>query len=97
MAKPKWLADIESYVDSIPYGNINIPQIEKVNRRVTVVTTVGVETLRYDDNQEAVKDILNFVVSLVDDKHTGDVEFKIEYKEGNISLLAIKNTRKTTY
>ena len=97
MSKPKWLLDLESYVDAIPYGNVSIPNIERVNRRVTTVTTVGTETLRYQDNNECVKDILAFLTSLVDDQFTGDVDFGVTMKDGNITLLTIRNTKKTNY
>lgn len=93
----KWLADLESYVDSIPYGKIEIPEIERVNRRVVSITTTASETLRYEDNAEAVKDILGFLTTLVDDGHNGRVKFEVEYKNGQIKLLAIQNSRKTHY
>lgn len=95
--KPNWIKDLESYVDAIPYGSISIPNIERVNRKVTTVTTVGQETLRYQDNNECVKDILSFITSLLDDKHTGQVDFGVEMKDGNITLLTIRNTKKTNY
>jgi hypothetical protein len=97
MNKPTWLRDLESYVDAIPYGSVSIPNIERVNRRVTSVTTVGVETLRYQDNAECAKDILSFLTSLLDDKFTGDIDFGVTIKDGNISLLTIRNTKKTNY
>ncbi len=95
--KPNWIKDLESYVDAIPYGSVSIPNIERVNRKVTTVTTVGQETLRYQDNNECVKDILSFITSLLDDKHTGQVDFGVEMKDGNITLLTIRNTKKTNY
>lgn len=95
--KPTWLKDLESYIDSIPYGTVSIPEIQRVNRKVTTVTTVGSETLRYTDNNDCVKDILAFLTSLIDDKHSGTVDFGVEMKDGNITLLTIRNTKKTNY
>lgn len=94
--KPKWLLDISSYTDAIPYGNVSI-QVERVNRRTTQVTTVGQETLRYTDNEECLKDLLTFIRTLLDDNHTGDVQFGLDMKQGQITLLTIKNTKKVQY
>jgi hypothetical protein len=96
MNKAKWLLDISSYTDAIPYGNVSI-QVERVNRRTTQVTTVGEETLRYADNKECLKDLLTFITTLLDDNHTGDVQFGLDMKQGQITLLTIKNTKKVQY
>ena len=92
----KWVKDLRSYIDAIPYGNVNVGLI-RVDRHTVQVTTHGEETLRYRDNNEALKDILTFITSLIDDKHTGDVQFQVDMQEGNITLLTIKNTRRTNY
>lgn len=92
----KWLKDIRSYVDGIPYGHVSL-DVERVDRHTVQVITVGFETLRYTDNNECVKDILAFITSLLDDSHTGDVQFGIDMKQGQITLLTIKNTRRTNY
>jgi hypothetical protein len=94
--KQKWLGEIESYIDAIPYGEVSL-SITRVNRHTVQVTTEGTETLRYTDNEDAAKDIARFLSSLIDDKHTGKVQFEVEFKDGQISILAIKNTRKTKY
>ena len=96
MSKPTWLADVESYTDAIPYGAVHI-DLERVDRHTTQVTTVGLETLRYVDSNECVKDILAFITSLIDDNHTGDVQFSVDMKQGQLTLLTIKNTRRTQY
>ena len=96
MSIPTWLRDIESYTDAIPYGKVDV-SIDRVNRRVVTITTIGAETLRYQDNNECVKDILSFITSLIDSEHTGIVDFSIDMKSGTISLLTIKNTKKTQY
>jgi hypothetical protein len=92
----KWLKDIRSYVDAIPYGQVQV-EVERVDRRTVQVITVGFETLRYTDNAECLKDLLAFITSLMDDEHTGDVQFGLDMKQGNITLLTIKNTRRTNY
>lgn len=92
----KWLKDLKSYVDAIPYGKVQI-EVERVSSHTVQTVTVGFETLRYTDNNECVKDILSFITSLVDSEHTGDVQFGVEMKQGKITLLIIKNTRRTNY
>ena len=96
MSIPNWLRDIESYTDGIPYGKVDF-SVDRVNRKVVTITTVGSETLRYQDNNECVKDILSFLTSLIDTEHTGIVDFSVDMKNGTINLLTIKNTKKTQY
>lgn len=94
--KQRWIADIESFTDSIPYGQVDIT-VERVNRHTVQVSTVGVETLRYVNNEDCIKDIVEFIGSLVDEEHTGEVQFGVVMKQGQMKLLTIKNTKKTNY
>ena len=94
--KQKYLADIESYADGVPYGDVQV-KITRVNRRVTKTQLTATETLRYRDNQEALDDINVFLQGLVDVGHTGEVQFQVVIENGQIKLLAITNTRETSY
>lgn len=96
MQDAKYIKDIKSYVDGIPYGTVQI-EIERVNRHTVQTVTVGHETLRYVDNNECVKDILAFLTALLDDKHNGTVQFSVEMQNGQINLLTLKNTKRTKY
>jgi len=96
MNEDKWLNDIKNYVNAIPYGKVQI-DAERVDRKTVLLITTGYETLRYTDNNECIKDLLAFIVSLLDDRHTGDVQFGLDMKQGVITLLTIKNTRRTNY
>jgi len=91
-----WLKDLTSYVEGVPYGSVSII-IDRHKRTTVGVTTQGTETLRYTDNNECVKDILGFITSLIDEKHSGSVDFSIDMKDGQITILAIKNTKTTHY
>jgi hypothetical protein len=97
MQKQKWLQDLESYVDAIPYGEVSIPSIKRVNRKVVEVQTVCSETLRYNTNEEALKDIVQFLGGLITDQVQGTVEFRVDLKPGLINLITIKNTKRTDY
>jgi hypothetical protein len=94
--KQTWLADIESRADSIPYGQLEVI-VTRINRHTTKVTTVQNETLRYNDNSQAAKDIIDFLSGLVDAGHTGKVQFEVSLKEGQINLLGITNTEEKQY
>jgi hypothetical protein len=95
--KPRWLNDIESYVDSIPYGEV-VLSVTRINRHTTNINTSGTETLRYDnDNKSCVGDIVSFLAGLMDEEYTGVVEFGVDMRSGMVQFLTIKNTKKTSY
>ena len=95
--KQQWVKDIESYVDGIPYGEVSIPSIKRVNRKVVEIQTICTETLRYNSNEEALTDIVQFLRGLIEDQMRGDVEFKVNLKPGLINLIEIKNRKRTDY
>jgi hypothetical protein len=95
-SKQKWLAELQSQVDALPYGTVTVT-INRVNRHTNSVSYSAAETLRYTDNTLALGDIVGFLQQLVDDNHSGSVQFEVAFKEGQINLLAIKNTRETKY
>lgn len=94
--KPKYLNDIQSKVDALPYGDVNV-KVTRVNRHTTKVTFTETQTLRYRDNTEAMQDVVDFLAGLVDSKHTGKVQFEVAIEEGQINLLAITNTGENKY
>jgi hypothetical protein len=94
--KQKWLSEIESQTDGVSYGVLE-HKVTRVNRHTTKVTSTTTETLRYTDSGQALVDIVTFLEGLIDSKHTGTVQFEVAIKDGDINLLAIKNTRETKY
>jgi hypothetical protein len=88
--------DIIRYIDSIPFGEVSL-KVVRVNRKTTVVITTGEETLKYEDNDEALKDIDNMLKSLVEVGYTGDAHVKLSMKDGKIKLVSIFNKKETKY
>ena len=96
METPKWLLDLRSFADSIPFGDIQ-PQIKKVKGKVVEVQTQAVETLRYEANEEAMKDIIALFKTLVEQKHSGSITMTVDLKEGNMFQIAFYRIDKGTY
>lgn len=94
--KPKWLVDLESFVDSVKYGKVDVG-VDRANSHTIQISTIASETLRYTDNKECVGDLIDFIASLLDEEHTGNVQFSLDMKKGQINLLTIKNTKKMNY
>lgn len=94
---PKWVSDIQSYVESRPYGSVSIPEIVVVNRKVTQITTEGQETLRYTDTEAALADVSAILQNLVNIGYSGNAHIECTYKDGQISLLTIHDKKQTRY
>lgn len=89
-------SDIQSYIDAIPYGQITI-HIHKVNRKVVAVETEGAETLRYTDTDAALHDVHAILTNLKDTGYSGQAHIELTYKDGQISIVSIHDTKKTQY
>ena len=87
---PQYIRDIQSYIESRPYGSVTIPEITVVNRKVTQITTEGRETLRYTDADSALADIQAILSNLKDIGYSGDAHIECTYKDGQITLLTKK-------
>ena len=96
MLLPKYLTDIQSYVESIPYGDVSL-NITRVNHNTVKITTYGKETMRYFNSQEAVDDLWKIIKNLIDTKYSGKAVIELEYKNGQISILGIHDTKEITY
>lgn len=89
-------SDIQSYIDAIPYGQINLI-IHKVNRKVVAVETEGQETLRYTDTDAALLDIKAILENLKNTGYSGKAHIELQYKDGQISIVSIHDIKKTQY
>lgn len=94
--QPKWLADIQSYVDNFPYGTANVQIIRAANRTVQIQVD-SVETLRYEDNPTAFKDIQALLEQLIADRFDGTVTFSVQMKGGKIKEAGYYNLKQTRY
>lgn len=88
--------DIINYIESIPFGDVSL-KVKRVNKKTVEVTTVGRETLRYVNNQEALDDLFNMFKNLLETSFSGDVNVKLELKDGQIKLLSLYNEKQTHY
>lgn len=91
-----YLQDLESYIESIPFGGVNL-RIERVNRKTVKIITTGEETIRYVDNTEAVKDLGDMINKLIATGYTGEAHVKLTMKDGQITLIGIYDTKETQY
>lgn len=97
MQIPNYIRDIQSYIESRPYGTVSIPEIKIVNRKVTEITTEGKETLRYTDTDAALADIGAILANLKDIGYSGNAHIECTYKDGQISLVTIHDKKQTRY
>lgn len=91
-----WIKDIQSYVDRIPFGKVNI-ELERVGRKTVKVTTYGKETLNYRTTDEALEDINLILKRLSDNEFEGTATLELQYKKGKIKLVGIYDQKITRY
>lgn len=93
---PTWLQELRSYIDAIPYGDVDL-RIKRVRHKTVEIETTSEETVRYEDNQEARKDLDKIVTELVERRFNGDVHIKLKLKNGDIRLLGVFNNNHRKY
>lgn len=93
---PAWQRDLSKYIDSVPYGEIDV-KIRRIDRKTTEITTVAEETLRYVNNEEALHDLDRLMSNLIESKFTGSAHVKLQMKDGQIQIIGVFNTKKTNY
>ena len=91
-----YLDDLHKYIETVPYGGINF-RVERVNRKTVRIITTAEETLKYVDNKEAIKDLGSMLNQLIDTGYTGEVQVKLELKDGLITLMGIFDKKETKY
>ncbi len=103
MAQPKWLKDVQGYIDSVVYGTAIIEPIliEREHKKTVSIQTTATETIRYPDNERALKDIMTFLLSLADAHFVGDEHLRLHYTSGDksskIELVGYTSVRLTDY
>jgi len=96
-----YITDLQQYIESIPYGGIDV-RVERANRKTVNIITTGEETMRYDplkdgSTLEAAKDINDLIKRLVMTGHTGEAQIKLTMRDGKITLLSIFDKKETKY
>ena len=88
--------DIQSYIDSVPYGAVTFTVV-RVNRHTTEVITHGSETLKYTDTEAALADVTNILSNLAKTGYSGNAHIECTYKDGDINLVTIHDSKQTKY
>jgi hypothetical protein len=96
MDMPQYLADLYKYVESVPYGTVDI-RVVRQRRNTKSLQTTAEETLRYVNNAEAIKDLLQFAKQLTDTGFSGEAHVKLTLDKGQIKLLSIFDKKETPY
>lgn len=93
---PKEIRDIQSYLDSIPYGSVSL-EIVRVGNKTVQIDTSGVQTLRINNIQEA-KDRINYLLdNLAETSYSGVLDVQFSYTNGTLKLMGIKDKKITKY
>ena len=92
----KYIQDLYQYVESIPFGELDI-HIKRIDRKTVQLSTLSEETLRYVDNTEAVKDLVGMVQRLIEASFSGEAHIKLDMNDGNIKLIGIFDKKHIKY
>lgn len=93
---PLWQADLFQYLDAIPYGDVTV-KVTRAERRTVQITTAAEETIKYRDNDAAVRDLNRLIARLIEEKFTGEAHVRLVVKDGNIDLLGVFDKKQTKY
>ena len=92
----KYIKDLYQLIESVPYGDITV-SIRRVDRKTTEISTDSQETLRYVDNQEALTDLNNMILKLIEASFSGEAHIKLDMKDGQIKIIGIYDRKNTQY
>ena len=93
---PKEIKDIQSYLDSVPYGDVDL-HIKRVGNKTVQIDTGGIQTLRINTTQEA-KDRINYLLdNLTDTGYSGVLDVQFTYNNGKLTLMGVKDKKITKY
>lgn len=95
--QPRWVKDLITYIDSVPFGNITIPQIKRVAGKTVQIDTISKETLRYEGVEQAMEDLQKYLKAAEESGYDGEVTFAVKLKQGKIKEIAFFNQKHSTY
>lgn len=96
MPLPKYLQDIQKYIDRVPYGDIQFT-VKRRNNKVIEVVTNSVETTKHEDNSSSKAEIVALMDALEAANYTGNITFNISIKDGQTKQIGHYNTKQTDY
>ena len=93
---PKEIKDIQSYIDSIPYGDVSL-EIRRVGNKTVEIITTGLQTLRINSTNEA-KERINYLLdNLTETGYSGVLDVQFSYTNGTLKLMGVKDKKITKY
>ena len=90
------ISDIKGYIDNTNYGEVKF-SVTRVNGKTVRIDTTAEETLRYVNTEEAIEDVVLLVRRLVDASFTGKTSVELTLKDGEITLIGVRDKKETKY
>lgn len=96
MNQPKYLSDIDATANAMPFGELTI-QVVRHRSKTAKVVYFKEHKIEPKTNEQASFDLQTLLNGLIDNLFTGKAQFDVDFKNGNISLLTIKNKEIKNY
>lgn len=93
---PKYLRDIDQTAIAMPFGELNIT-ITRHRSTTPKVIYFKNSTIEPKTNEQAFSDLQTLLNGLITANFTGKAQFDVDYKNGTIQLLTIKNKEIKNY
>jgi hypothetical protein len=93
---PQYIRDLHGYIEQFPFGDVTI-KVKRIDKKTAEVETYGEETLRYVNNDEAIRDIDKLLHNLLDTSFSGQAHIKLTMKDGNIQIVSVFDSKQTNY
>lgn len=93
---PKWIVDLDNVAKNMPFGEVDV----KVTRhRSTTAKVIYRKESKIEpkSNEQAFSDLETLINSMITALFTGKLQFDVDFKEGTIKLITIKNKETKTY
>ena len=90
------IKDIQQTLGTMPYGTATIT-IRRANGRNVQLTSHQVETIRFENNEEGLTFLAKFLKELIDTKYSGEVNFSVTMKEGNLQQMGYHSQKQVNY
>jgi len=92
----KYLTDLKKHLDTVEYGDITV-SFKRVNHKTVEMIPSTIETVRHEDTEDYLKDLILFIRALEKSEHTGKVTLELGWKKGTISTLGYHTETKKEY
>ena len=99
MSQASWAKELLDYIDSVVYGSVDVQPItiHREHKKTTLIETRANETLKYENNELALKQLLSFVLNLTNDGFSGSTTLRLTLVNGKLELIAYETLKQTPY